>query len=193
MSAETEIGPSTGSQHEPTNSTSVIGKAGTWLTVRLAKDGASRVRLFVVCGAIFITALGVRLLHWQDAAPELSLHDTLSQNMAVQYRREARRILEEGTILFPSKPVERGDARLLIHPPGYSMVMAASFKLIGEDETPLRFLQIVCDASAAVLVVLICAGLLPMGVAVLAGLLMAFSPHAAHYSIRLSPDSLAVL
>jgi len=132
-------------------------------------------------------------LYWQDAAPELSLGDTLSRNMAVQYRREARRMLDEGTILFPREHIDPGDARMIIHPPGYSMVMAASFKLFGETEPPLRFLQIVCDATAAVLVLLIAAELLPMTVALLAALLMALSPHASYYSLRLSPDSLAVL
>jgi len=193
MRAEAETSQSISSGVKETKSRLVIQSVRAWVSAHLTKNAAGSVRQFAICGAIFLTALGVRLLYWQDTAPEMSLHDTLSQNMAVQYRREARRILEEGTILVPRKPVERGDARLIIHPPGYSMVMAASFKLFGESEPPLRFLQILCDASAAVLVLLIGSELLPMGVAVLAGFLAALSPHAAYYSLRLSPDSLAVL
>src|SRR5262245_25675552 len=106
MSAEAETSRSTSSVLEPTKSRSAITHASTWLTAHLAKSSASPVRLSVICAAIFLTALGVRLLYWQDSAPELSLYDTLSRNMAVQYRREARRILEDGTILFPRKPAE---------------------------------------------------------------------------------------
>ena len=163
------------------------------LTAQLARTSVSRYRLAVVCTTMFLAALGVRLLYWQDYAPEMSLNDTLSRNMALQYRREARRMIDEGTVLFPREHIEPGDARMIIHPPGYSMVMAASFKLFGETETPLRSLQVICDAAAAVLVLLIAAELLPLAVAVLAGSLMALSPHASYYSLRLSPDSLAVL
>jgi Dolichyl-phosphate-mannose-protein mannosyltransferase len=170
--------------------------ASQWLKAQLSRNsfpGLTRTRLAVVCTIIFFSALGVRLLHWQDHAVELSLRDTLSQNMALQYRREARRILEEGSILFPRQRVDPGDARMIIHPPGYSIVMAASFKLFGETETPLRVLQIICDAAAAVLVFFIAAELLPLAAATIAASLMAVSPHASYYSLRLSPDSLAVL
>jgi dolichyl-phosphate-mannose-protein mannosyltransferase len=153
-----------------------------------------RPRLFYASIAvILVLSAGVRLLYWQDGAPDLSLHDRLSQNMALQYRREARRMLEEGRLLFPLNHPETGDARMIIHPPGYSIVMALSFKLFGENDTPLRALQLAADAASAVLVFLIAAELLPFAVALLAGLLMALSPHASYYAIKLSPDSLAVL
>lgn len=180
----------------PSKLTEMIGAANTaraWLTAQLTTTRVSRGQLAVICMAIFLTALGVRLLYWQDTAPEMSLTDTLSRNMAVQYRREARRMLEEGMILFPRERIDPGDARMIIHPPGYSMVMAASFKLFGETEPPLRLLQVICDAAGAVLVFFIAAELLPSAVALLAALLMALSSHASYYSLRLSPDSLAVL
>jgi hypothetical protein len=167
-----------------------------WLDARLAQhkiSELSRVRLALICAAIFLSALGVRLLYWQDMALEMSTQDTLSRNMATQYRREARRILEDGTILFPHEPINPGDARLIVHPPGYSIVMAASFKLFGETETPLRMLQVICDSTAAVIVFFIAAELLPLGVALIAASLMALSPHFSYYSLRLLPDSLAVL
>ncbi len=170
--------------------------AREWLTARLAPGGLpqlTRVRFVVIAATILLTALGVRLLYWQDSAVEMSAEDTLSLNMARQYRREARRILEEGGILFPRAQTDPGNAMMIVHPPGYSIVMALSFKLFGETEAPLRWLQIICDATGAVLVFVIAAELLPISVAVIAGMLMALSPHASYYSLRLSPDSLAVL
>jgi hypothetical protein len=82
---------------------------------------------------------------------------------------------------------------MIVHPPGYSIVMAISFKLFGENDAPLRVLQLTADSVSAVLVFLIAAELFPFAVALLAGFLMAFSPHLSYYAIRLSPDSLAVL
>lgn len=171
-------------------------KTRAWLPPQLGPGYFSqftRFTLAAICATIFFSGLGVRLLYWQDNAADLSLTDTLSRNMALQYRREARRMIDEGTILFPREHIDPGDARMIIHPPGYSMVMAASFRMFGETESPLRLLQIICDAAAAVLVFIIAAELLPLAVAVLAGSLMALSPHASYYSLRLSPDSLAVL
>lgn len=170
--------------------------ASELLTTRLTPSAVpqlTRVRFVVISATIMLTALGVRLLYWQDSAVEMSVKDTLSQNMARQYRREARRILDEGTVLFPRQQTDPGNAMMIVHPPGYSIVMALSFKLFGETEAPLRWLQIICDAAAAVLVFVIAVELLPIGVAVIAATLMALSPHASYYSLRLSPDSLAVL
>ena len=184
------------SSAEPGKLRATLAGVVKWPSSHLARSSRShltRVHFGVICTTIFLSALGVRLLYWQDAAPELSLNDTLSRNMAVQYRREARRIVDEGTVLFPREHIDPGDARMIIHPPGYSMVMAASFKLFGETEPPIRLLQVICDAAGAVLVFFIAAELLPLAVALLAALLMALSPHASYYSLRLSPDSLAVL
>src|SRR5262252_1815733 len=152
-----------------------------------------RRRLFFLSIAILLLlSAGVRFLFWQDLAPELSLRDTLSQNMALQYRREARRMLEDGTLLYPRNHPDT-DARMIVHPPGYSLVMALCFKLFGENDTPLRVLQLTADAVSAVLVMLIAAEFFPFAVALLAGLLMALSCHFSYYAIKLSPDSLAVL
>jgi hypothetical protein len=170
--------------------------ASEWLNARLTQGSLpklTRVSFAVISLIILLTSLGVRLLYWQDTAVEMSVEDSLSQNMARQYRREARRILEDGTVLFPREQTDPGNALMLVHPPGYSMVMASSFKLFGESEAPLRWLQIICDSAGAVLVFVIACELLPIGVAVIAAMLMALSPHASYYSLRLSPDSLAVL
>ena len=162
------------------------------LEVLLNKTGARPRFFYASITLVLLLSAGVRLLYWQDVAPDLSLHDTLSQNMALQYRREARRILEDGTLLYPRNHPDT-DARMIVHPPGYSLVMALSFKMFGENDIPLRLLQLTADAISAVLVLLIAAEFFPFAVALVAGLLMALSPHLSYYAIKLSPDSLAVL
>src|SRR5215813_3100436 len=70
----------------------------------------------LICGVIFLTALGVRLFHWQDTSLEIFASDTLVNNLGVLYFDEAQRILHEGGILFPNGKVELDDARAIIHP-----------------------------------------------------------------------------
>jgi hypothetical protein len=169
-------------------------RARYWLAAQLSPSGpTTRKRLLLVCAIIFVVATGVRLLYWQDRQLELSERDTLRQNMARQYRREALRMLTGGGILFPNEAVDPDDAMLLVHPPGYAMLMAASFKAFGERDAPLRWLQIISDALGCILILLIAAEFLPFAVAVIAGSLAALSPQFGYYALQLSPDSLAAL
>jgi hypothetical protein len=169
-------------------------RARDWLAAQLLpSDATPRRRLLLACAIIFLAATGVRLLYWQDRQLELSEHDTLRQNMARQYRREALRMLAGGGILFPNEAVDPGDAMLLVHPPGYAMLMATSFKAFGERDAPLRWMQIISDALGCVLILLIAAEFLPFAVAVIAGAIAALSPQFGYYALQLSPDSLAAL
>ena len=155
--------------------------------------GSPRRRLVLSCVIIFCLALIVRLLYWQDASAEIARSDSTIQALAAPYRDEAKRMLEQKRVLFPREHIDQGDARLIVHPPAYSVLMAAMTMVFGDPDTPLRLLQVVLAAVGAVIVVLITAELLPFAIAVMAGLIVALSPHLAYYSIFLSPDSLAVL
>lgn len=137
--------------------------------------------------------MGIRLLHWHDERLDFQRKDSLSTSLVTGYEREANRMLEQGTILYPREPVDPGDARMLVHPPGYSVLIAAFQKMSGDAHTGLRLAQIICDSISALLVFLIAAELLPFIVSLIAGALVALSPHLAGYSLWLSADSIAVL
>jgi hypothetical protein len=180
-----------------------LSTAREWLSERLTtselKDGVSsarpRVRLAFAIISIFSIAFGVRLLHWQDMSVEIEQEQTLATSLIRPYRQDVRRMNAEGGLLFPSRPVDPGDARRLVHPPGYSLLLRALYSEGAQDESfrILRLSQVTCDALAAVLVFLIALQLLPPAPSVIAGLLVATSPPLAHYSLWLSPESLAVL
>jgi hypothetical protein len=151
---------------------------------------------------IFLTAFGIRLLYWQDSRAEISRGNTILTGLSYFYDKEAQRILDEGGILFPNVARESGDAWMVIHPPGYAILLTMFFVRNANRETlegieqsgrSVRFIQITADAAAAVLIFLIAAQLLPVVLATMSGLLAAFSPHFAYYSLGLSPDTLAVL
>jgi hypothetical protein len=184
----------------------VFGPVHDWLSDRLAAPGlrgagvpiasarkSRRIRLAVACAIIFLLASGVRLLHWQDKHVEIVEGKTALGGVFNRYQKEARRMLDSGGILFPSEPPAAGDARMLVHPPGYSILLAAIYRLGGDPYKWLWLTQIVCDGAAALLVFLIASELIDWRVALIAAMLVAISPHLAYYSLILSPDSLAVV
>lgn len=180
-----------------------ILSAGRWLSDLLAKsesDGNIRRRhhrrwLALMCAAVFLVSLAVRLLYFQDMRGEVLHEQSLATNLVYNYEEEKQRMANDGGLLFPSKPVDAGDARMLFHPPGYSILLAAIYGNHTPDRyyAALRLLQIVVASLTDVLILLIAAQLLPLAVAAIAGAIAAISPHFAYHSLWLSPDSLYIL
>ena len=134
-----------------------------WLSKQLSPPGnvvvatrKSLIRIILVGASIFVFALGVRFLHLQDTRGELTRTDPMPGRLVKGYRREARAMLEAGSILFPRMPeLEQGSAELLVHPPGYSVLIASVIRIFGDSDGSLRvaqLLQMSCDAAAAVVV-----------------------------------------
>jgi hypothetical protein len=140
---------------------------------------------------VFLIAIGIRLLHWQDSYLKVTANGTLTQGLDA-YLSDVNRILSGDGVLFSRGAIDPTDASPILHPPGYSILAATIIALSG-DASALQPLQIACDAMAAVVTLLIAAEFLSIPAAVVAGLLVAFSPHLAYYSLWSSPDSLAVL
>jgi dolichyl-phosphate-mannose-protein mannosyltransferase len=171
-------------------------KAREWLRQQLGHESHSRLtrtQVAMICATIFVSGVGVRLLHWQDKHVEIVSGKASLFGVFNRYEKEARRMLDSGGILFPRVSPANGDARMLVHPPGYSILLAAIHLLGGNPYTWLWVTQIVGDGAAALLVFLIALQLINWGVAFIAAMLVAVSPHLAYYSLILSPDSLAVL
>lgn len=183
---------------------SIWNHARCWSSERLKKSSVSTgvssssqvTRLAVLGALVFFAALGVRLLHWQDSHASFQQgDDSMRTNLIKPYERESNRIREEGGLLFPANQPDLQDSRMIIHPPGYSLLLAAISK--SGSSTPssslLRWMQIVGDAFTALTIFFIAAHWFPSPLAAIAGLLVAFSPHLAHYSLWLTPETLAVL
>ena len=187
--------PEASPRAEPTRLRTALAGAIIWPSAQLAQDSRphlSRVWLSVICVAIFLSAVGVRLFCWQDRHVDIVAGKTSLSGVFNRYQKEARRIVEEGRVLFPRERPAFGDARLVAHPPGYSILLAAIYRVGVDEYKGLWLLQILCDAAAALLIFLIGLKLLNWWVALPAALLVALSPHLSYYSLLLSPDSLAV-
>jgi hypothetical protein len=147
----------------------------------------------LVCIAIFGLAVGVRALQWQDSHVQTLRSTTSLMGVFNRYRKETNRILAEGAIVFPRDRPAPGDARMLAHPPGYSILMAAIERGTSRVYEGLWLVQVVGDGLAALLIFLIATKLVGQWIGFIAGILVAISPQLAYYSLLLTPDSLAVL
>ena len=172
-----------------------------WLRIELGGSGERapdrRLRPWLsaalACLAIFSLSIGVRAFHWQDSHLLITRSTTSLMGVFNRYRKEADRILAEGAILFPSERPAPGDARMLAHPPGYSIVLAGIKWWSNRVYESLWIIQIAADGLAAVLVFLIGSELFRPRIGFIAGMLVAISPQLAYYCLLLTPDSAAAL
>jgi hypothetical protein len=136
------------------------------------------------CGAIFLVALGVRFLIWQDNYRDIwKVQSSVSEG----YKDSAKQLSAGDFKTFVS------DINHFGHPPGYPILLAGIFKTAGESDTAIHVVQIIFDAIAVVLLFMIALKLVPFAVAVIAALLAAISPQFAYFSVLLLPDSLVVV
>ncbi len=156
---------------------------------------ARLIRMAAACAVVFLIALGIRLLHWQDARGEIERGDSLLVTLIKPYEREAKRMYEDGRLLFPASAPANQDARMILHPPGYAALLywMREGDDAGRSHDRLRWLQIISDSASAAVIVMLAAQFFHLAVALIAGLLVALSPHLAYYSLWLTPESLAAL
>lgn len=163
------------------------GAKRNWLN-RSSKT--TRKRTIITCALIFFIALGCSLLSWHDNRYEAQKVQT---QVTESYKHTARLLQQGGVRSFFSANTPLSDPDHLGHPPGYSILIAVAFSLFGESDSALQLIQILADATAAVLVFLIALAQLNRTVATIAGLLVALAPQFTYNSVLLLPDSLAVL
>jgi hypothetical protein len=146
---------------------------------------------------IFLLALGVRLMTWQDARHEAGRVQkqfrVADEEVPDGYKQTGRLLLEGGVRAFfdSSSPLSQPDHAG--HPPGYPLLIALTFRLFDDPDAGRQMIQVVCDALAAVVLFLIAAELLPLAAAAVAGLLAAVAPQLAWNSVLLLPDTIFVL
>lgn len=138
----------------------------------------------IACLVIFVFALAVRFLTWQDNRYEIW---RVQSSVTEGYKDSARQLVAGDFKTFVS------DINHMGHPPGYSILLAGIFKVAGESDKAIHVVQIVCDALAVVLLFLVALELVSVATAMIAGLLAAISPQFAYFSVLFLPDSLAVL
>src|SRR3989440_10725231 len=128
-----------------------------------ASHQAARRTLVLAGLLIFLAACGVRVLSWHDTRLEVGKVQTA---VTGDYQHVAQLLRQGGLASFLSSTSPLGDLNTLGHPPGYSILLAGIFSVPGESNTAVQFVQITCDALAAVVIFMIVAQVLPFGAAV---------------------------
>ena len=150
----------------------------------------ARHKLWVTLLLIFLLAVGVRLLVWQQN--RAAIEQVMTQ-LTLTYKADARVLARGDWRLFVRGQNPPSDANVLAHPPGYPLLAALLLAFNGESDAALRLWQLLCDAASVIFLFLIARELLSQRVAVMAGVMAALSPQLAYNSLLLLPDSLAVL
>lgn len=158
-----------------------------WISKTLQPSDIRRRRLLALCFIVFAVAVGVRLVHWQNN--RLTIDNVMSRT-AARYKEEAQYLSDRDFGSFIRGRSAEPDTGMLIHTPGYPILIALVHAVTGNSNLGLRLVHIACGAVAAVLVLLIVVELLPLGAAVLAALFAAISPQLSYYSLLLLPDSI---
>jgi len=181
---------------------SSFARVGEWLRLEIeagpdsvpsTRGGRPWLTGALMCVTIFSLAIRVRMLHWQDNNVQITRSTTSLMGVFNRYRKETDRILAEGSIVFPREQPAPGDARMLAHPPGYSILMAGIKWASSRVYEGLWLIQILADGLSAILIFLLGSKLFRRRIGFIAGMLVAISPQLAYYCLLLTPDSLAVL
>jgi Dolichyl-phosphate-mannose-protein mannosyltransferase len=167
-----------------------FGSISDWISKTFQPTAISRRRLLVLCLVVFAVATGVRLLHWQNNRLTI---DNVMFGTAAFYKEEAQFLIDRDFRSFIRGRSQVPDTGLLVHTPGYPILMALVHAVTGNSNLALRVVHIGCGAAAAVFVLLIAVELLPVGAAFLAGLFAAISPQLSYYSLVMLPDPIIAI
>ncbi len=145
----------------------------------------------VMAGALlFALALLVRGLYLADGVALLYTPDQDGTRMARRYDDTALSILAGEGILFPKvwDPARTG---LASRPPGYGLFLASIYATLGRSFPIVAAVQDVLTSLAVLLVFAFARRLFGLAAGVLAGLLVAISPHVAATSNLVLADAIA--
>src|SRR6185369_16662441 len=137
--------------------------------------------------AVFLIALAVRSLYAVDLAPALESQEQPGSRMMQRYDEGAAAILQGDGLVFVSG-VDPSDTGLLSRPPGYSLLLAAIYGVVGRGLFAAQLVQNALNALVPVFVFLLADTLVGRRTAIGAGLLAALLRHLAYYSALLTPD-----
>ncbi len=147
-------------------------------------------RTLVAGFLLFTLALAVRGLYLEDGVALLYTSDQDGTRMARRYDDTARAILSGEGVLFPKiwDPAKTG---LASRPPGYGLFLASVYATVGRSFPLVAAIQDVITSLGVVLVFAVAARVLGFRGGVVAGFLVAVSPHVAATSNLILADAIA--
>lgn len=136
---------------------------------------------------IFGLAFAVRAMHGADIRERTEAGDEPAVRMAHRYDAQARGILAGEGVLYP-RDASPDDTGPVARPPGYALFLAGVYTSFGRDASRWQRAQGLLDSLAPVLLFLLGEALFGPAVGLASGLILAVTPHFAHYANVMLPD-----
>lgn len=150
---------------------------------RLSRKG------ILLAALIVVLAFLVRSLYAVDLSPSMYVKGQPAMRMAARYDEAALSMLKGNGVLFPVRP-DPEDTGVLARPPAYPLFLSLVYRVLGHSFFAVQLVQNAINAIATVLVILLGLTLAGENEGLVAGLLMALSPHLGFCSNLLLPDAL---
>jgi len=138
----------------------------------------------LVAAAVFVAALGVRLAYRADYADRFA--EIMPAQTFISHRRAEAMLGGKGILVW--EDADPSKLKQIRRPPGYSVLLAASYLITGPDLRRAQVTQSLLDAAAAAALALVGAWLLGPLAGAVSGALYALSPHQAFYATIVTPD-----
>lgn len=158
-----------------------------------AKGISSRRQIVAVCIGLFLFAFAVRVVTWQNNKLEMAGVQYVLTDL---YERDAGILLSGDIATFLAGPNPPTDASVLLHPPGYPILIAGVSGIFGSIEGgrgAFQIVQLLLNSLAPVLIFLIARRLFDLRTALIAGILAAVAPQFAYHSAMMLPDELSAM
>jgi hypothetical protein len=146
----------------------------------------------IAAALLFLFSFSVKSLHAVDLAPTLHTNEQLHSGMAGEYLRDAQSILRGRGLLIPENH-DPSDTSLLVHAPGYSILLSGIYYLFGGSFFTVQVVQNLLASVSVLMLFLIAGRLISWPVGVIAAFLAAVSHHFSYYSNVILPDSICAL
>src|SRR3982075_4483046 len=119
----------------------------------ISKDPTAldRKQTALICLLLLLTAVGVRILSWQDNRFDVT---KVEWGVTAEYKEAAQ------TLLRGDYSSYLHNLYYLTHPPGYGLLVALIYKAFGSSERAIQMVQILSDSIAVVIIFLIVSDLL---------------------------------
>jgi hypothetical protein len=142
--------------------------------------------------AIFAISFSIRSIHAVDIQPLMYSPDEPARGMSEQYDREAQ-LIDGGRGILVFSDWDPSDTTLLVHAPGYSMLLAVVYRFSDRSYFYAQVVQNALNSVSPIIIFLLAGELVSWRVGGVAGMMAAVSHHLAYYSNLILPDSLCAL
>jgi Dolichyl-phosphate-mannose-protein mannosyltransferase len=146
----------------------------------------------IIASSLFLFSFSVKSLHAVDLAPTLHTNEQLHAGMAGEYLRDAQSILRGHGLLIPDNQ-DPSDTSLLVHAPGYPILLSGIYHLFGGSYFTVQVVQNLLASISVVMLFLIAGNLVSWPVGIVASFIAAVSHHFSYYSNVILPDSVCAL